>query len=118
MKPWTTCYLTESLILEEDIINKKRIPSSYDERNNSIHVQFMPQNIQDLGLFEDLSCRNDFSNIPDVDMTFQNFEELFRGDQDPMRGLLTSENDLSCSSLDREISFDKSENSHAPAVEV
>ncbi|KAK4753823.1 hypothetical protein SAY87_001927 [Trapa incisa] len=75
------------------------------------------QNIQDLGLFQDLSCRDDFSNIPDVDMTFQNFEELFRGDQDPMRGLLSCNNDPSCSSLDMEISFEKSESSHAPALE-
>lgn len=80
------------------------------------HVQFMSQNVQDLGLFEDLSCRDDFNNIPDVDVTFKSFEELFGGNQDPATGLLTSDNDLSCSSVDREISFDKSENSRAPVI--
>ncbi|PKI69435.1 hypothetical protein CRG98_010233 [Punica granatum] len=79
--------------------------------------QFMSQNIQDLGVCEDLMCRDDFNSIPEVDMTFQNFEELFGGDQDPARGLLMRDNDLSCSSLDRTISLDKSENSQAHVTE-
>lgn len=80
------------------------------------YVQFMSQNVQDLGLYEDFSCHDNFNNIPDVDMTFKSFEELFGGDQDPAAGLLTGHNDLSCSSVDREISFDKSENSRAPVI--
>ncbi|KAI9120204.1 hypothetical protein K1719_008852 [Acacia pycnantha] len=69
--------------------------------------QLWSHNIQDLGICEELSCQDDF-NIPDVDLTFQNFEELFGGDQDPVRGLV-GDNDMSCSSIEKDISLDKSD---------
>lgn len=52
--------------------------------------------MQDLGVCEDLS-RDDF-NIPDVDVTFQNYEELFGGDSNNINDM------LSCSSVDRKLS--------------
>ncbi|MED6132298.1 hypothetical protein PIB30_017732 [Stylosanthes scabra] len=66
--------------------------------------QLWSQNIQDLGICEELVCRDDF-NIPDVDLTFQNYEELFGGDQDPVRALL-DDNDVSCYSLEKDMSID------------
>ncbi|KAK4260765.1 hypothetical protein QN277_003842 [Acacia crassicarpa] len=69
--------------------------------------QLWSHNIQDLGICEELSCQDDF-NIPEVDLTFQNFEELFGGDQDPVRGLV-GDNDMSCSSIEKDISLDKSD---------
>ena len=76
--------------------------------------QLWSQNIQDLGICEELVCRDDF-NIPDVDLTFQNFEELF-GDQDPVRALL-DDNDVSCSSLEKDMSIDKSDIDNLSAIE-
>ncbi|KAJ0094058.1 hypothetical protein Patl1_15079 [Pistacia atlantica] len=46
--------------------------------------QLWSQNMQDLGVCEDISC-NDEIDIPDVDVTFPNFEDLFGGDQDATR---------------------------------
>ncbi|KAJ1382933.1 B-box-type zinc finger [Sesbania bispinosa] len=69
--------------------------------------QLWSQNIQDLGICEELICQDDF-NIPDVDLTFQNFEELFGGDQDPIRVML-GDKDVSCSSLKKDMSVDKSD---------
>ncbi|KAM0983521.1 hypothetical protein TB2_010852 [Malus domestica] len=55
--------------------------------------QLWPQNMQDIGVCEELVCPDDF-NIPDVDMTFQNFEELFGGDQDPIRAAVLHDKDV------------------------
>ncbi|KVI05392.1 Zinc finger, B-box, partial [Cynara cardunculus var. scolymus] len=44
--------------------------------------QLWSQNMQDLGVCEEPACLDDL-NIPDIDLTFRNFEELFRTDQDP-----------------------------------
>ncbi|KAJ9554074.1 hypothetical protein OSB04_018119 [Centaurea solstitialis] len=44
--------------------------------------QLWSQNMQDLGVCEEPSCLDDL-NIPDIDLTFKNFEELFRTDQEP-----------------------------------
>ena len=74
------------------------------------------QNIQDLGICEELVCQDDF-DIPDVDLTFQNFEELFGGDQDPVRVLL-ADKDVSCSSLEKDMSVDKSDIDNPSAMEV
>lgn len=49
--------------------------------------------MQDIGVCEELVCPDDF-NIPDVDMTFQNFEELFGGDQDPIRAAVLHDKDV------------------------
>ncbi|XP_021824247.1 putative zinc finger protein At1g68190 isoform X1 [Prunus avium] len=75
--------------------------------------QLWAQNMQDIGVCEELVCHDDF-NMPDVDMTFQNFEELFGGDQDPTRALL-DDKDVSYSSVLKYISLDKSDNGHARA---
>lgn len=40
--------------------------------------------MQDLGVCEEPSCLDDL-NIPDIDLTFRNFEELFRIEQEPKR---------------------------------
>ncbi|KAK7390899.1 hypothetical protein VNO78_19086 [Psophocarpus tetragonolobus] len=66
--------------------------------------QLWSQNIQDLGICEELAYQDDF-NIPDVDLTFQNFDELFGGDQDPIR-ILVDDQDVSCSSLEKDKSVD------------
>ncbi|KAI3817229.1 hypothetical protein L1987_11018 [Smallanthus sonchifolius] len=46
--------------------------------------QLWSQNMQDLGVCEEPSCLDDL-NIPDIDLTFRNFEELFRIEQEPTR---------------------------------
>ncbi|KAK7269815.1 hypothetical protein RIF29_22567 [Crotalaria pallida] len=80
-------------------------------------LQLWSQNIQDLGICEELVYQDDF-NIPDVDLTFQNFEELFGGDHDPIRVLLGDKNqDVSCSSLEKDMSVDKSEIGNPSAME-
>ncbi|KAB2621130.1 zinc finger protein [Pyrus ussuriensis x Pyrus communis] len=77
--------------------------------------QLWPQNMQDIGVCEELVCPDDF-NIPDVDMTFQNFEELFGGDQDPIRAAVLHDKDVSYSLVEKGISIDKSDNGNASAV--
>lgn len=79
-------------------------------------MQLWSQNIQDLGICEELVCQDDF-NIPDVDLTFQNFEELFGGDQDPIR-VMHGDEDVSFSSLEKDMSVDKSDIFNTSAMEV
>ncbi|CAN8243875.1 unnamed protein product [Cochlearia groenlandica] len=59
---------------------------SFWECNN----QLWHQNLQDIGVCEDTLCDEDF-HIPDIDLTFRNFEELFGADPDPTQdnGTLT-----------------------------
>ncbi|KAL6186534.1 hypothetical protein ACLB2K_042654 [Fragaria x ananassa] len=73
--------------------------------------QLWSQNMQDLGVCEELVCHDDF-NIPDVDLTFRNFEEIFGGDQDPTR-VLHDDKDVSYSSVERDMSLDKSDDSNS-----
>uniref|UniRef100_A0A2N9ICE1 B box-type domain-containing protein n=1 Tax=Fagus sylvatica TaxID=28930 RepID=A0A2N9ICE1_FAGSY len=77
--------------------------------------QLWSQNMQDLGVCEELVYKDDF-NIPDVDLTFRNFEELFGGDQDPIRSLL-DDKDISCYSVVKDLSHDTLDNGHARAME-
>lgn len=79
-------------------------------------MQLWPQNIQDLGICEELVCRDDF-NIPDVDLTFQNYEELFGGDQDPIRVMFGGK-DVSYSSLEKDLSVDNSDIDNPSTMEV
>lgn len=79
-------------------------------------MQLWPQIIQDLRVCEEVACDDDF-NIPDVDLTFRNFEELFGGDQDPIRAMHDDKDDT-CSSLEKDLSHDTSDNGHASAMEV
>ncbi|KAF8040325.1 hypothetical protein BT93_B2532 [Corymbia citriodora subsp. variegata] len=85
-------------------------------RSPSQTSQFWAQNMQDLGVCEELVCHDDF-DIPEVDVTFQNYEELFGGEQDTIRTLL-DESKLACSSLDKDVPLDDSENSHAKFLKV
>ncbi|XP_057732973.1 putative zinc finger protein At1g68190 isoform X1 [Arachis stenosperma] len=125
-------------VLEKDShtveLNPEPLPSTFSQLDNLPSIVDLPlhgelfwtgkspprsnqlwsQNIQDLGICEELVCRDDF-NIPDVDLTFQNFEELF-GDQDPVRALL-DDNDVSCSSLEKDMSIDKSDIDNLSAIE-
>ncbi|XP_050372851.1 putative zinc finger protein At1g68190 [Argentina anserina] len=76
--------------------------------------QLWSQNMQDLGVCEELVCHDDF-NIPDVDLTFPNFEELFGGDQDPTR-VLHDHKDVSYSSVERDMSVNKSDDSNSSGM--
>lgn len=62
--------------------------------------QLWPQNLQDLGAYAELECF-DNSNMPDVDLTFQNFEELFDEEQD-----------MTCSSMENDSSINRSDYSY------
>lgn len=62
-------------------------------------LQFWSQNLQDLGMCEELGCLDDF-NIPDVDAKFHNFEDLLTGDPDLTRALL-EDNDPMLSDLEK-----------------
>ncbi|KDP35011.1 hypothetical protein JCGZ_09299 [Jatropha curcas] len=73
--------------------------------------QLWSQNMQDLGVCEHIVCHDDI-NIPDVDLTFRNFEELFGGEQDPVRAPL-DDKDASCSSLEKDMSLDTLHNRNA-----
>ncbi|KAI5579785.1 hypothetical protein BDE02_08G112600 [Populus trichocarpa] len=72
------------------------------------------QNMQDLGVCEDIICHDDDYIIPDVDKTFCNFEEFFGGDQDPI-GAFLDENDFSCSFIEKDMPPEKSNNSDGRA---
>ncbi|XP_057963238.1 putative zinc finger protein At1g68190 isoform X2 [Malania oleifera] len=73
------------------------------------------QNLQDLGVCEEVDVYDDF-NMPDVDITFRNFEELFGGDQDPTRMSIEDKYVVS-SSMEKDASFDMSENFYTKVME-
>ncbi|XP_060185053.1 putative zinc finger protein At1g68190 [Lycium barbarum] len=75
--------------------------------------QLWPQNLQDLGAYAELECF-DNSNMPDVDLTFQNFEELFGEEQDLNNTLL--EEDMTCSYMDNNLPIDRSDYSYVKRV--
>ncbi|XP_075482776.1 putative zinc finger protein At1g68190 isoform X3 [Primulina tabacum] len=52
-----------------------------DAHNSEIWLQ----NMQDLGVCDEMRCFDDV-NIPDVDLTFRNFEEIFGNDQQEIAG--------------------------------
>lgn len=56
--------------------------------------------MQDIGVCEDVMSNDDF-DIPDVDLTFRNFEETFGGEQDNGRAQLADKNDASSSQKDK-----------------
>ncbi|ESQ28459.1 hypothetical protein EUTSA_v10018809mg [Eutrema salsugineum] len=45
--------------------------------------QLWYQNLQDIGVCEETVCDDDDFHIPDIDLTFRNFEELFGAEPDP-----------------------------------
>ncbi|CAO2830142.1 unnamed protein product [Amaranthus hypochondriacus] len=77
--------------------------------------QFWSQNLQDLGMCEELGCLDDF-NIPDVDATFHNFEDLLTGDPDLTRALL-EDNDPMLSDMEK-ASMKKFENTLLETKEI
>ncbi|KAL1806983.1 putative zinc finger protein At1g68190 isoform X1 [Daucus carota subsp. sativus] len=73
-------------------------------------------NMQDLGVCEELGYFDEQS-MPDIDLTFRNFEELFGGgEQEPTKAL---GNDLSqrCTTLEKDISSDNQEHEYASGME-
>lgn len=73
--------------------------------------------MQDLGVCEELGYFDEQS-MPDIDLTFRNFEELFGGgEQEPTKAL---GNDLSqrCTTLEKDISSDNQEHEYASGMEV
>ncbi|KAK6921688.1 CCT domain [Dillenia turbinata] len=77
--------------------------------------QLWSQNMQDLGVCENIDCFGDF-DIPDVDLTFRNFEELFAIDQDLGRSD-TDDKDVTCSSIEKDKSLNNSNNVPARTME-
>lgn len=73
--------------------------------------------MQDLGVCEELGYLDDMS-IPDVDLTFRNFEELFGGEQEPAGTLLVDDKDVPCSSVEKDTSVDGSDNVYEKPIEV
>lgn len=72
--------------------------------------------MQDLGVCDELGCLDSF-NMPDVDLTFHNIEELFGSEQELNKSLL-DEKDAMCSSFDNDSSVDLSCNGYSKMVEV
>nr|XP_027097784.1 putative zinc finger protein At1g68190 isoform X1 [Coffea arabica]XP_027097785.1 putative zinc finger protein At1g68190 isoform X1 [Coffea arabica] len=77
--------------------------------------QLWTQNMQDLGVCDELGCSDDFT-MPDVDSTFKNIEELFGGEQELARALL-DDNYTTCSSVEKDMSINKSDNGYERSVE-
>lgn len=77
--------------------------------------QLWTQNMQDLGVCDDLGYFDDLS-MPDVDLTFKNIEELFGGEQELARALLDN-SDITCSSAEKDVSIDESDNVYKRSVE-
>ncbi|KAI4385916.1 hypothetical protein MLD38_003903 [Melastoma candidum] len=61
--------------------------------------QFWSQNMEDIGLCEESFQGTDL-DIPDIDVTFPNFEEAFRGEEDSMRESLGEETSCSFANID------------------
>ncbi|KAI5677377.1 hypothetical protein M9H77_08327 [Catharanthus roseus] len=70
--------------------------------------QLWPQNMQDLGVCDDRGCMDDFT-MPEVDLKFENIEELFANEQE-LDSVLFHDNDTLCSSVEKDLSYDKSDN--------
>nr|QTY32145.1 BBX transcription factor [Oxybasis rubra] len=69
--------------------------------------QFWSQNLQDLGMCQELGCNDDF-NMPDVDVKFRNFEELLTGDPELTRALLEDDDPMSSDFEKASIKIEKS----------
>ncbi|XP_039013985.1 putative zinc finger protein At1g68190 [Hibiscus syriacus] len=77
--------------------------------------QLWSQNMQDLGICEDTFCQDDL-NMPDIDLSFRNFEDLFGVDQGPMGGPLANK-DVPSSSIEKEMTNNNSDNVNAISME-
>ncbi|GAA0164579.1 hypothetical protein LIER_20177 [Lithospermum erythrorhizon] len=67
--------------------------------------QHWSQNMQDLGICDELRRTNDLS-MPDFDLTFQNYEEFFKGEEEPTSNdpsiHVTHSQEYSCNSTENE----------------
>ncbi|XP_058091773.1 LOW QUALITY PROTEIN: putative zinc finger protein At1g68190 [Magnolia sinica] len=77
--------------------------------------QLWSQNLHDLGVCEDNDCY-DGVNVPDIDLTFRNYEELFGGDQEQNRSLF-DDIDVACASMEKGISLGKSDSGYPRSIE-
>lgn len=77
--------------------------------------QFWSQNLQDLGVCEDLGRLDDF-DMPDVDVSFRNFDDLFTSDVDVTRPLL-EDHDFMWSDIEKDASIDESGNIHTKTTQ-
>ncbi|KAJ4959716.1 hypothetical protein NE237_019626 [Protea cynaroides] len=78
-------------------------------------TQLWSQNMQDLGSCEEIDS-NDCFKLPDVDLTFRNYEELFGSGQDLSR-LMFDEKDIACSYIKKDVPFEKTDNGYGKAME-
>ncbi|GMH26238.1 hypothetical protein Nepgr_028081 [Nepenthes gracilis] len=85
-------------------------------KSSTYSSQFLSQNLQELGVCEELVCFDNF-NMPDVVGTFSNFEEFFCSDQDLTTAFL-DDNNFTWSSMDESFSIDNTENKHTRANEA
>ncbi|KAK3031559.1 hypothetical protein RJ639_036358 [Escallonia herrerae] len=102
--------LSSSSIIGSHLHGDSFWPSSSPDRSG----QLWSKNMQDLGVCEELDCLDDLK-IPDVDLTFRNFEELFRGEQDPPEAL-HDDKDTIFSLMEKDASFGRSDNGYTRAV--
>ncbi|KAG8382842.1 hypothetical protein BUALT_Bualt05G0120400 [Buddleja alternifolia] len=79
--------------------------------NNEIWLQ----NMQDLGVCDEVQCFEDV-NIPDVDLTFRNFEEIFGNEHESTRAQADEEN-TTCSFADDNPPFGKLDRGRATTIE-
>lgn len=75
--PFLLAYLPQ---LDQNSGNPLQDSSSFWQcRSPTQKFQLWSQNMQDLGICEEVGCIDDDLKMPDVDLTFRNFEELFGG---------------------------------------
>ncbi|XAR52462.1 hypothetical protein NMG60_11020559 [Bertholletia excelsa] len=99
----------EQLTSNSTVGNPLEVEPFWQCKSPAPSFQLWSQNMQDLGICEELAQLDD-TNIPEVDLTFQNFEELFGCDQD-LTGEMHDDKDVTCSSVDKETSLEGSEHS-------
>ncbi|XP_021727084.1 putative zinc finger protein At1g68190 isoform X2 [Chenopodium quinoa] len=108
----------QSLDKSNQVLNGEHFPSPISQLDISSSVAdpfwqhnkspFWSQNLQDLGICQEFGSIDDF-NMPDVDVTFRNFEDLLTGDPDLTRALI--EDDDPMSSDTEKASMNKLDNS-------
>ena len=69
----------------------------------SFNLQLWDPHMQDLGLCEDGDPCDDF-NMSDVDLTFENYEDIFAGSEDHSLSLF-GDVGATCSSSEKNVSF-------------
>ncbi|KAG9448996.1 hypothetical protein H6P81_008961 [Aristolochia fimbriata] len=87
----------------------------WSSRSFTQNTQLWPQNMQDLGFCLDADLY-DSTNIPEIDLTFQNFEELFAAEQDNSPPLFEGF-DEACSSIGKAASIAKTDSCYTGSAE-